>query len=265
MASAAQEQASGGTATLPGAASNSSARAPLSSFSAQLAGVSAPSASPRPALEIDAVRWPAICQQVVARCPDRFASLVEQLRGEVASGTRTLAITGMQRREGRTTLALCLARQLAAAGIKVALVDADFANPKLANQLSIGVHRGWEAVLCGEESPWDVMIESLADRISILPLGAPATAEEVSIGNYRIAATLNELAENYDLVLIDAGCIGADESASQWLFEPNVGIQATILAYDARRSAAGQVAAGCLQIAQAGLRQLGLAEIFTAE
>ena len=95
--------------------------------------------------------------------------------------------------------------------------------------------------------------------------GPPATAEEVSIGNYRIAATLNELAENYDLVLIDAGCIGADEAASQWLFEPNVGIQATILAYDARRSAAGQVAAGCLQIAQAGLRQLGLAEIFTAE
>ncbi len=78
-------------------------------------------------------------------CPDRFARLVEQLRGEVASGTRTLAITGMHRREGRTTLALCLARQLAAANIKLALVDADFANPRLASQLSIGVHRGWES------------------------------------------------------------------------------------------------------------------------
>ncbi len=107
------------------------------------------------------------------------------------------------------------------------------------------------------------MIESLADRMVNIAAGRAGDAEEISIGSYRIAATLNELAENYDLVLIDAGPhrrwtrpLRNGCSNRTWACRP------TILAYDARRSAPDQVAAGCLQIAQAGLRQLGLAEMF---
>ncbi len=213
--------------------------------------------APKPALEIDAVRWPAVCEQLISKWSDRLDRLVEQLRGEAASGVRTLAITGTHRREGRTTLALCLARKLAASDTKVALVDADFANPRLASQLSIGVQRGWESVLCGEESPWEVMIESLADRLALLPLGAPATPEETSIGSYRIAATLHELAEHYEVVLIDAGPIGLDDTIPHWLFDSSAGVQATILAYDARRSAQpsgrGMFATGASRFAAVGL------------
>lgn len=261
---AGQQQAAGGAAsTLTAALAVPTSRGPLSSFSGQATGAVTISTAPKPELEIDAVRWPATCQQLLSRYAERFDRLAEQLRGEISAGTRLLAITGMHRREGRTTLALCLARQLAAANVKLALVDADFSNPRLASQLSIGVQRGWESVLCGEESPWEVMIESMADRLALLPLGAPATAEEISIGSYRIAATLHELAEHYELVLIDAGPIGLDESSAHWLFESTAGVQAAILAYDARRGAPNQVAAGCLQLAQAGLRQLGLAEMFS--
>ncbi len=264
MAAGQQQTTSGTTSTLSAAMTGQASRGPLSAFSNQFSAAPGTPAAPRPAMEIDAARWPATCEQLLSRHADRFARLVEHLRGEIASGVRTLAITGMHRREGRTTLALCLARQLAAANIKLALVDADFANPRLASQLSIGVHRGWESVLCGEQSPWDVMIEAMADRLALLPMGAPATPDEISIGSYRIAATLNELAEHYDLVLIDAGPIALD-GAPHWLFDAAAGVQATILAYDARRRAPGQVAAGCLQLAQAGLRQLGLAEMFSDE
>ena len=108
-----------------------------------------------------------------------------------------------------------------------------------------------------------------ADRIDqrspgCVAVGRRATPEEVSIGSYRIAATFHELAAHYELVLIDAGH-RLDDSLPHWLFEARASVQATLLTYDARRSEPNQVAAGCLQLAQAGVRQLGLAEIFAAE
>ena len=165
-----------------------------------------PGALPRPALEVDAVRWPAMCETLLMQHGERFDRMAVEICREAGLGQKIIAITGLRRGEGRTTLALCLARRLAAGRASVALVDADFSNPSLAAQLHISVDRGWEAVMRSEETLWEVMIESVSDRLAVVPLAAEA-ASDYSPAAFRIAATLNELAEHYDVVLVDAGPI----------------------------------------------------------
>src|SRR5215510_11041110 len=94
---------------------------------------------PKPALEIDAVQWPAVCEKLLAKHADRFDKLAIELCRAAANGQKVTAISGLRRGEGRTTLALCLAQRLAACRSKVVLVDADFCNPSLAAQLQIAV------------------------------------------------------------------------------------------------------------------------------
>jgi Mrp family chromosome partitioning ATPase len=241
-----------------------SAKATLSSLLGLAAAPTPSAVSAGPALEVDAVVWPPICETLLARYGERFDRMAVELCREAGSGQKTTAITGIRRGEGRTTLALCLARRLAAGHAKVVLVDADFSNPSMAAQLCIDIDRGWEAVLDDTETVWDVMIESAADRFALLPLGA-------GIGNYempapfRIAAVLGELAEHYDLVLVDAGPISPETPASQWLLESDTNVHSVILAHDVRHTKAHQLAAGCVQLAEVKRRQLGIAEIFVAD
>ena len=190
--------------------------------------------------------------------------LADDLRQEAAEGRKVFAISGLARREGRTTLTLCLAKQLADARIRVAVVDADFASPSVASKLGVNAEAGWETALHGEQSVWEVMIEATADRLSIVPLVAARFADQMPRPVYGITAVLSELAEHFDVVLIDAGPL-AEGDAADWLLDPAAGVQGVILAHDTRQGDASRLAAACLQLAEAGVRQLGIAEMFVTE
>ena len=218
----------------------------------------------RPALEVDAVRWPAVCENILSRHAAAFDQLAEQLRHEAEIGCRVVAITGVERSEGRSTLALCVARRLAAGNSTVALVDADFAKPGLIQQLTVRVDRGWETVLWGERELWDIAIESVADRMALVPLGSDSNSDlPAPLG--QLANCFDTLAQHYDLVLVDAGPLTGDSATPQWLLDRACGVQGIILAHDVRRRAANRVAAVCLQLAESNQRQLGIAEIFVDE
>ncbi|MCC7084447.1 MAG: hypothetical protein IT427_05525 [Pirellulales bacterium] len=213
------------------------------------------------AFEIDAVRWPKVCQQLLAECGMQFSKLADDMRQEAAEGRKVLAISGLGRNEGRTTLTLCLAKQLAQSRIRVAIVDADFASPGVAGNLGINAEAGWEAVLQGDQTIWETMIDVASDHLSIVPLAAAHYAEPLRRPVYGIAAVLAELAEHFDVVLVDAGPLGEGDTAD-WLLDPTASVQGVILANDVRKNDASRLATACLQLAEAGVRQLGIAEMF---
>jgi Mrp family chromosome partitioning ATPase len=238
-------------------------RVPLSVLRSSTTAVSRVT-MPKPILEIDAVHWPATCEALLSQHGEHFDRLAVEICREASLGNKITAITGLRRSEGRTTLALCLAHRLAAGRAKVALVDADFSNPSLAAQLKIDVDQGWETVLDDTETLWDVMIESLADRIALLPLSG-ATNHSESPAAFRISSILGELAEHYDTVLVDAGPISADSVTNQWLLEPETAVHNVILSHDVRHTQPHELAAGCVQLAEAKLRQLGIAAMFVPD
>lgn len=221
---------------------------------------------PKPALEIDAVHWPTVCQKLLAKHAERFDKLALELCRASANGQKVTAISGLRRGEGRTTLALCLAQRLAASRAKAVLVDADFCNPSLAGQLQILLESGWEAALslAGGDQLWEHVIESITDRVGLALLG-PNVANEPTPAGFRISSVLSQLAEHYDVVLVDAGPISVESSVDQWLLEREIHVDNVILTHDVRHTPAYQLAAGCVQLIEAKRRQLGIAETFTAE
>jgi Mrp family chromosome partitioning ATPase len=91
------------------------------------------------------------------------------------------------------------------------LVDANWSNPQLAPSLGLLPQIGWEETLCGGLPLEEVVIESLADGLAVLPVREPSAS---AITQGQIAASFDILAREFDVVLVDLGPLAqlADES-----------------------------------------------------
>ena len=128
----------------------------------------------------------------------------------------------------------------------------------------VQIDRGWETVLRDEKVLWDVMIESLADRLALVPLSPEVVSDGMPTVD-RLAAYSASWQITTIFVLRQRGPLRGDSATSQWLLDPACGVHGVILAHDLRRQRANRVAAVCLQLADAKQRQLGIAEMFTDE
>jgi len=161
----------------------------------------------RPALEVDAFRWSAVCDDLIANHQARWQSAVETLVAADDAGRSLIGVAGAAPGSGVTTVVTCLARLLVAAGKTVAIVDGNFANAGLAPALGLVVEAGWEDVLAGRAPLAEGVIQSIGDRVTLLPLvagGAPAAAQLEAI---HASVTAGVLRYHYDMVLFDLGAI----------------------------------------------------------
>ena len=126
----------------------------------------------RAAYEVDQFEWPALCDTLLTQLAGGLDHLAGELVTESALGRKVIAITGLRRGEGRTTLILALARRLAAGGVKVLLADGDLESPQVAAQLGLDIEQGWDEATAGGLTIWDTMIESIGEQLTVLPLAA---------------------------------------------------------------------------------------------
>lgn len=193
------------TATSSGAAASTSQRRPLSSFAQQTPPVEARF---QPALEVDALRWSAVCDELCFKHTARWQGAIDALVAADEAGRSLVGVCGTARGAGATVATCCLARLLIHAGKTVAIIDGDFARAGLAQSLGLAADLGWEDVLAGRAPLADAVIHSLDDRLSVLPLvtgGIPA-AEKLDGIHASISAGV--LRYHYDLVLFDLGALG---------------------------------------------------------
>jgi hypothetical protein len=99
--------------------------------------------------------------------------------------------------------------------------------------------------------------------MAIVPLAAAVESDPSARLGYRIAVSLAELADHYDVVLVDAGPMSDDSRSANWFVQPAAGVQGVILAHDFRRAEASRLATACLDIAASNRSLLGIAETFT--
>ncbi len=251
-------------AALPGGAAgqtrDQSRKRSLSSFTVAVQTAVEP---PKPALEVDEVRWPAVCKNLLTSQRIAFEGVQNQLQADLEPSHNVIGITAAGRGEGCTTLALCLARHIAAAGGGVALVDADFALPQIAPRLGLSIEGGWETAIEGRNSVWEVMIESKADRLAILPLMPNLSNDGLRKSAFRAATDLHELAEQYDMVIVDVGPL-AGGSPAECFLQPGSGIDGWIVVHDVRRGSGAALASLSLRLADAKQMQFGIAEMFVS-
>ncbi|MSR58603.1 MAG: hypothetical protein EXS05_13275 [Planctomycetaceae bacterium] len=120
---------------------------------------------------------------------------------------RSLAFTGPDRSAGRTSLLLTVARVLIEqTSLRMLLIDLDCEHPELASLLSAAPKGGlWQAA-CGLIATSDALVPLFPERLTLLPLRDPLTADAVTpLHAAAIAGLLHQCREAFDVVLIDAG------------------------------------------------------------
>jgi capsular exopolysaccharide synthesis family protein len=107
--------------------------------------------------------------------------------------------------DGKTTVAVNLARAAAQAGKDVFLVDTDLRDPQVGARTGGGNDRGLGSVLAGEKELEDVVTESRVGdgRLRVLPGGAPPPNPSALVTSEAMRELVARLAEESDLVVFD--------------------------------------------------------------
>lgn len=116
--------------------------------------------------------------------------------------------------DGKSTVALLLARAWAEAGERVLLVEADLRNPRLARDLRLGSGLGLADVLAGRAALAKVIQHTANDGLHAVAVGTvPANPTELLSGG-AMAAALGEMRNSYSRVVIDAPALQPSSDAA---------------------------------------------------
>ncbi|MBL8551575.1 MAG: AAA family ATPase [Hyphomonadaceae bacterium] len=137
-----------------------------------------------------------------------FAESIRVLRTAVVYSQldrdkRVVAITSALPAEGKTTMSICLARIAAMSGQSVIVVDCDLRRRSLNAFLEREPRQGLLQVLSREASWRDVVTQDPQSHADVLPLAAAAFNPRDVFGLQETRDLVQELAEVYDLVILD--------------------------------------------------------------
>lgn len=145
----------------------------------------------------------------IATTFDSLLSSFEFARGE--SSQKTVLVTSTQPREGKTTIAACLAITSMLAGQRVLVCDGDLRRPSLHRMFGLENKVGFADLVAGTtdraQAIQTVNIlspEAEAKPISVIASGAATPKGFHALGAKRVRSLFRELAEDYDLILLDS-------------------------------------------------------------
>ncbi|MBR2585776.1 MAG: hypothetical protein IKE64_10150 [Thermoguttaceae bacterium] len=175
--------------------------------------------------------WPRDISRLLSRGEEAFDQLSDLVERQAAAGTRMLGFGGARHGVGCSTLVLSLAHELVCRHYGVLLVDASFETPALASYFGLEPAAGWEKLLSQQEGrPPEGLLRLQFPRqnptagqcfpqgdgaaqpqrcgLFLLPLSPGSVPEAFSASCRRIwLARLLELAESFDMVLVDHGVV----------------------------------------------------------
>lgn len=233
--------------------------APLSSF------VTAPQVhlSTRPMLEVDRLRFPETTDKLLSVVGPAWQTFADLLAAQAAAGHKLIALTSCRRGEGRTTIALATAKILAARGLNVVVVDADFEHPDLCRTCGISADNGWREVLTNELPLGEALISAVEDRLTLMPWSNGPTGTTKLVGSLRSATSFTSLAEQYDVVLIDCMPLEADSALGDFAgFAQAIKLDALYMVRDVRATRVEDLEAICARLRRAGQEVSGLVDNF---
>lgn len=133
----------------------------------------------------------------------RSIRLAVRSRG-LHSGAVTVGITSSRAGEGKSTLAISLARVSALSGSRTLLIDADIRRPAVATAMGVKPTAGLVEVLRGDAALDAALIRDDATGLLILPARAPQLPGGDPFDGVRFDGLMRALADRFDLVIFDA-------------------------------------------------------------
>jgi polysaccharide biosynthesis transport protein len=167
---------------------------------------------------------------------------------------RLLLVTSAVPDEGKTTIALNLARSIALNGKKTVLVDADMRMPTLHTALKLPNQSGLSSILRGEVKPEDVLIESDTPNLRIITAGPSTFASSEMIGSPQMVELIVWLSRYFEVVIFDAPALLSVTDAA--VLAPSV--EAVLLVVDRIRSEQKSTMSGRDELEKVGVNPIGI-------
>lgn len=182
------------------------------------------------AWDVEDFRWPTVSNQMIVSCGEAVERLYNVTSQVITGPANRLAITGLGRGNGTTTIAISLGRWAAASGKKALLIDADISNPNLSRQVGLAPNMSW--VNTGKDSldVAEVIVRSQKSGLCVMPMAPIATRATWPRFIYdNLGALVDYVQPYFDLIVMDMG------PATQLMDElSNAGnlVDATMLVHD---------------------------------
>lgn len=141
----------------------------------------------------------------------------------------TLMVTSAVSGEGKTTVAVNLARVIALSGRRTVLVELDLRRPVTVGPFDLAAERGVTTVITGAAELDELLQQPLAElpNLLMLPSGALPHNPSELLGSQRITDLLSELATGGTMVIVDVAPLNPVADAQVLLNNPM--IHATLL------------------------------------
>jgi Mrp family chromosome partitioning ATPase/soluble cytochrome b562 len=155
-------------------------------------------------------RW----MEALAREGGMAARQLAQLRGRLrvaAACPRLLTVTSIRPREGKSTLALALARSAARAGERVLLVDCDLSRRNLSRIMAVAEGPGLAELLGGDGNSQGLVYTDELSGLAFLPAGNARDGR--GIADLAVKLATEGWRREYDLIVLDAPPILASADA----------------------------------------------------
>jgi Mrp family chromosome partitioning ATPase len=216
--------------------------------------------------QVEQFTWPRLCRRLIAWAAGELDRLADALLAASTQGQKVLAMAGCRRGEGATTLLLCAARRLAERGIKLVLVDADLAEPRLAPRLGVQPQFGWDETDEQGRSLDQAIVEATANNLALLPAREPSGDSSRPTADLdQLPACLSILKDHYDMVLVDLGPLEESGEARRDMGRLARLVDGVVLVCNHRITSAGHLAACQEELVAAGTAVAGIVENFVAE
>lgn len=214
------------------------------------------------AWEVDSLTWPEIQSKLMSEQERAFSKVAAHFADACHQGLQVLLVTSPTEKEGRSTVASCIARSVAERGIQVALLDGDIESPALADSLNLEITQGWNDAIVEGLPLEEIAIHSIEDGLTLIPLTANESSPKLAHIDRYIAAVLERLRESFDLIVIDATYINSLDNRLIGT-ESNETIDAMILVTDGRIEDQQRMETAIRRIKNMGISSVGIVENFT--
>ncbi|MDP6557374.1 MAG: hypothetical protein QGG71_22100 [Pirellulaceae bacterium] len=217
----------------------------------------------KPAWEVDRFLWPSNVDQLYESESEYFRHAGEKLHDASLEGLRVLGVSATRQGEGCTTLAICLARAAAAAGAKVALLDANLRSPQLGTALGLDFARSWHETLNGRTSLSEAAVASIADNVTLIPLSNNAARQGLTLDSDAVNEILGQAGDTFDLVLVDVG-VPCEDGRSCFQGDDACPLDAAIIVRDVRATSEEETLESVNRYKELGIDAVGIAENFAS-
>ncbi len=214
-----------------------------------------------PVWEVDRLQWPAVVDKLMQQRADSMSQVAAHLKAACQDGLSVLGVTSADKGEGRTTVACCLARLASTHGLNVALVDLDLDHPTLCIQTNMEIENDWRDCLSEDIGLEEVAVHSIEDQLTIVPLKARGGRPGLLASDSRITEMLQDLAECFELVIVDCARMNSAGNVISGLAHTNI-FDAAIVVVDRRDSAQERVQDAVFAIQKSGIESIGIVDNF---